>query len=52
MQYVSAVNFVYGARFTAGLIGVINNWQRVKEAKEYEIQKNRINRSMRLSRNK
>ena len=38
MQYVSAVNFVYGARFTAGLIGVINIWQRVKEAKDYEIQ--------------
>jgi hypothetical protein len=45
MQYVSAVNFAYGARFTAGLIGAINIWQRVKEVRDYEIQKNRINRS-------
>ena len=36
MQYVSAVNSVNGATFTAGLIGVISIWQRVKEGIDYD----------------
>ncbi len=40
MQYVSAVNFVYGARFTAGWIEVISIWQHVRRDKmEYKVLK-------------